>query len=376
MNDFDKRVSVKNTIVAQRCAVCLIQETKIQFMSHWFARQLWYDDNFDWFYIPSVGSSGGLLTIWDSSRFEKLDERLGFNNIASVFSTRVNGFKWAVVDAYSPCEHTCEYNSRTDFWVDMDATRRWWSGPICIAGDMDAVRSGEERNRGVGDRRNTSLLNNFIQEHELIDQPLIGGAFTWSNNQVIPLLCRLDRFLFSHDFEVVFPNALHVVLTRTISDHNPILMISEPVATSKPYFKLDRVWVEHKDFVKNVQQWWGVMNYIGSASSSFFLKLQNLKHLIKPWRLREFGGISRDKAELTGRIQELNILEETGALQHHQLEDRTQCKLKLKSIESMEARKWQLRKKHNDFRWGIQIHVIFIALQVRERSVIRLSSFK
>lgn len=91
---------------------------------------------------------------------------------------------------------------------------------------MNDVRSSEERNRGDGDSRNTALLNNYILENELIDHPLIGGAFTWSNNQANPLLSRLDRFLFSHDFEEDFPNALQVALTRTISDHNPLMVIS------------------------------------------------------------------------------------------------------------------------------------------------------
>lgn len=103
---------------------------------------------------------------------------------------------------------------------------------------------------------------------------------------------------------------------------------------SKPYFKLDRLWIEHKDFAPNVKRWWEVMIYAGSASTRFFLKLQNLKHFIKPWRIQEFGQVSREKSELTGRIHELNILEEMGALQHSQLEERTQCKLKLRNVEA------------------------------------------
>lgn len=75
---------------------------------------------------------------------------------------------------------------------------------------MNAVRSSEESNRGDRDSRNTSLLNNYILENELIDQPLVGGAFTWSNNQANPLLCKLDILLFSHNFEEAFPNALQV----------------------------------------------------------------------------------------------------------------------------------------------------------------------
>ncbi|XP_026398645.1 uncharacterized protein LOC113294470 [Papaver somniferum] len=233
----------------------------------------------------------------------------------------------------------------------MVEAREWWAGPLCIAADMNAVRSEVERNHGAGDGRNNALLNNYILEYELIDQPLIGGSFTWSNNHSNPLLCGLDRFLFSHDFEEAFPNALQIVLTRTISNHNPILVISEPSLPSKPYFKLDRLWTEHKDFVKNVQQWWEAMAFHGSASTTFFLKLQNLKHLIKPWRIQEFGSVARDKNVLTCRIHDLNILEEAGALQQSQLEERIRCKLQLRSIEAMEARKWQLRAKKNNFRW-------------------------
>ncbi|XP_026440592.1 uncharacterized protein LOC113339560 [Papaver somniferum] len=206
-----------------------------------------------------------------------------------------------------------------------------------------------ERNRGDGDSRNTAMLNTYILENELIDQPLIGGAFTRSKNQVNLLLCRLDRFLFSHDYEEAFPNALQVVLTRTISDHNPILVITEPVMPSKPYFKVDRVWIEHKDFVQKVKLWWESLTYSGSASTRFFLKLQNLKHLIEARKKLEFGHISRNKNELTARIHELNILEETVTLLHTQLEERTLCKLKLRNIE---AKKWNLRSKQNDFRWG------------------------
>lgn len=189
-------------------------------------------------------------------------------------------------------------------------------------------------------------------QHALIDQPLIGGSFTWSNNHSTPLLCTLDKFLFDHDFEEADPNALQIVLTRTISDHNPVHVITEPIVPPRPYFKVDGVWIEHKDFARKVQNWWEVMSFQGSARSKFSLKLQNLKHLIKPWRIQEFGAIGREKTSLTDRIHELNIQEETGALLHNQLEERLQCKFKLKNIETLEARKWQLRAKQNNFRWG------------------------
>ncbi|XP_026441443.1 uncharacterized protein LOC113340523 [Papaver somniferum] len=180
----------------------------------------------------------------------------------------------------------------------------------------------------------------------------IGGAYTWSNNQAEPLLCRLDRFLFSVDFDEAFPNALQIALTRTISDHNPIIIVTCPSIGSKPYFKLEKSWIEHKDFKDKVKLWWETMVFNGSASSIFFLNLQNLKYFIKKWRLLEFGAVRREKQLLTEKIGELNLLEENGPLHTDQFEVRMQSKLKLKALENLEARKWQLRAKQNGFKWG------------------------
>lgn len=80
-------------------------------MSDWFGRKLCYDVNIGWNYITSVRSSGGMISIWDSSKFEKLQKKLGFNNITTVFSNGSNGFQWAITNVYSPCD--C--NFRNDF---------------------------------------------------------------------------------------------------------------------------------------------------------------------------------------------------------------------------------------------------------------------
>ncbi|XP_026396502.1 uncharacterized protein LOC113291150 [Papaver somniferum] len=209
----------------------------------------------------------------------------------------------------------------------MEEVKRWWNGPLCIAGDMNAVRTNKERNRkdgdGDGDSRNYAFLNNFVLNEELIVQPLIA-----------------------------FPNALKIALIRTISDHNPILVITEPSISSKPYFKLEKSWVEHKDFVKNVKIWWRPISFQGSSSYVFFKKLQNLKHMTKTWRIQEFGSVRRENIIVTERIHDLNIMEESDALSLNHLDERLQCKLKLKYIEALEARKWQLRAKQNGFRWG------------------------
>ena len=42
-------------------------------------------------------------------------------------------------------------------------------------------------------------FSGFIDEFELVDPPLGGGAFTWSGGEGGSLKARLDHFLFSGD---------------------------------------------------------------------------------------------------------------------------------------------------------------------------------
>ncbi|XP_026428327.1 uncharacterized protein LOC113324223 [Papaver somniferum] len=186
----------------------------------------------------------------------------------------------------------------------------------------------------------------------MVDLPLVGGAFTWFDMHEDPLLCRLDRFLLSVDFDILFPNAIQISLTRVISDHKPLMLVTKLGIKPKPYFIFENGWLVHKDFLKKVEEWWGVMEFQGQANFVFFKKLQNLKYFLKNWSREEFGGVKKEKLELTKKIELLDVMEETHKLTKEQFEDRTRCLLRLRSIKSMEARKWQARAKQNEFKWG------------------------
>lgn len=71
-------------------------------MFSWFIRQLWFDADFGMEYIPSqgaAGNSGCLLTIWDNSKLELLDKRMGVNFISCLFKVRSDGFKFILTNA-------------------------------------------------------------------------------------------------------------------------------------------------------------------------------------------------------------------------------------------------------------------------------------
>lgn len=95
-------------------------------------------------------------------------------------------------------------------------------------GDVNSVRSDAERNKPEGDTRNMNFLNNFISDQEMIDLPLNGSSFTWSNKHDDPFLCILDRCLVCTSFDVKFRDASQTALVRSISDHNSLFLDLSP----------------------------------------------------------------------------------------------------------------------------------------------------
>ena len=68
-----------------------------------------------------------------------------------------------------------------------------------VDGDFNVVRFPSERLGSNAFIASMREFSNFISEQGLIDLPLQGGSFTWSNSREVASKARLDRFLFSID---------------------------------------------------------------------------------------------------------------------------------------------------------------------------------
>jgi hypothetical protein len=75
-----------------------------------------------------------------------------------------------------------------------------------LAGDFNFYRSEENRNREGGNLQDMCTFNNFINSHGLVEIPILGRAFTWSNMQQSPLLEQVDWIFSSALWTSTFPN--------------------------------------------------------------------------------------------------------------------------------------------------------------------------
>lgn len=63
------------------------------------------------------------------------------------------------------------------------------------------------------------LFNEAISNLGLVELPLLGRQFTWTNKQISPLLERLDWFFTSAGWTVKYPNTVVKYLIMETSGH-------------------------------------------------------------------------------------------------------------------------------------------------------------
>lgn len=73
------------------------------------------------------------------------------------------------------------------------------------------------------------LFSDFINVNALIDLPLQGRRYPWSNNREQPAVSKIDRFLFSKEWDERFTGVILVALPRCILDHCPIKLSTNSV---------------------------------------------------------------------------------------------------------------------------------------------------
>ena len=178
-NNSSKRKVIKVVIRSQRVDLFYLQETKIQAMSKGLVRSLGTSRFLDWGTLDAHGSVGGLLICWDKRTLEVLEMEMGNFSISYRLRNVEDGLVWVFTGVYEPFSK----EDRDGMWEELGAIRGIWDDPWCLGGDFNVILSQRERS---SQRRLTGAMRRFTQivdELELLDLPLQGGALTWSGGR-------------------------------------------------------------------------------------------------------------------------------------------------------------------------------------------------
>nr|XP_009770786.1 PREDICTED: uncharacterized protein LOC104221413 [Nicotiana sylvestris] len=174
-----------------------LQESKLEGDVQSFVKQIW---GFRWVIfgcLEASGSRGGILVLWDSRSWKGEVINVGSYSITVKFDAQAYNFSWHLIGVYAPhCRP-----ERRNVWWEVAASRRSFDGPWVVCGDFNVTRFMEERRDISIISRAMTEFSNFIENLELLDPPLLGGVFTWTRSNNSHIASRLDRFLFSFDWD-------------------------------------------------------------------------------------------------------------------------------------------------------------------------------
>ena len=141
------------------CSVVFFQETKHESFDASFIK-LFCPKNFDMFeFVPSVGNSGGLITVWMSSVFTGVSVfSESFALGVRLTSTQSND-TWMLVNIYGPCADP----NRALFTVRLFDLHIPYGEDWLVLGDFNYIRAPDNRNRGGGDANDMLIFNEFIR---------------------------------------------------------------------------------------------------------------------------------------------------------------------------------------------------------------------
>jgi hypothetical protein len=114
------------------------------------------------------------------------------------------------------------------------------------------MRSQDNRNKPGGDIHDMFLFNETIGHLGLLELPIKGRAYTWSNMQKDPLLEQLDWLFTSANWISSFPNNMVIPLAKNGPDHVPCVVNIDTNIPKAKIFRFDNYWVDMPGFLECV----------------------------------------------------------------------------------------------------------------------------
>nr|GEU49700.1 RNA-directed DNA polymerase, eukaryota [Tanacetum cinerariifolium] len=278
-------------------------ETKMDTMSHMDVKFMWGNSNYDFVCSDSLGSSGGILCIWESSIFKKDNVTISDNFVAIYGTWLTNNVKVLLISIYAPQQPTY----KRVLWEYLSVLLGRWNDDVIIMGDFNEVRRKEERRGSVFNQSGARFFNQFIKSSGLVDVKIEGFSFTWSHPSATKM-SKLDRFLVSDGIILSFPSITALCLDRHLSDHRPILLREILLDFGPTPFWFYHSWFSYDGFDEMVEKTWRSFSYFDTNRMiRFKKKLQDLKSSIRLWVKDKRANLSSLKRlDLKGQLHDIN----------------------------------------------------------------------
>lgn len=305
LGGFAKRAEVRRFVQEKLPYVLCLQESKFSVVDDLLITSLWGNRSFRYSYQTSVGASGGIITIWDTS-LVVVTCSWSFRHVLVIKGKVISsGLKFIIANTYAPCDTTTKHN----LWAHLSQfILNNTDVNLCICGDFNVVRSEDERKgRGSAFRQvDIDNLNNFIDACFLIDLPLCGRLFTWYKGDGITM-SRLDIFLLSARWCASWPNSIQVAHKRGLSDHVPLVLDVDDANWGPRPLRMLKCWADFNGYSEFVRDKLTSFSLSGWGGYVLQKKLKMIKFCLKDWHQHHSKNLVGKLSEMKDRISSLDI---------------------------------------------------------------------
>ncbi|XP_028121122.1 uncharacterized protein LOC114318425 [Camellia sinensis] len=195
----------------------------------------------------------------------------------------------------------------------------------CIGGDFNEVRTIAKRKGCTKRDGGMNEFNEFINDLEIVDVPMIGRKYTWCNSQEGERWSKLDGFLVNTEWLEWFSFKLWG-LSRLLSDHCPIILMEDVRDLEPKPFRFLYIWVLHPTFMNLLKLVWENTHVDDWARFRLKTKLKSLKKALKVWNIKVFENVNFKLKEVDEEMQALDLVAEVRPLQDPELIRRREVK--------------------------------------------------
>jgi hypothetical protein len=266
------------------------------------------------------------------------------------FSIDEDGKTFGLSAVYASTNHI----KRRELWQKLSWVQNNALMPWCFIGDFNTILGAHEHSgRHVPAH---SPMDDFFQwsdSNNYVHLPTRGMSYTWSNGRrgSNHTEKRLDRSICSLDFIDTCSSISCSTLTKTRSDHFPLLLdFQSSNARHASSFRFMSMWLLHptcKDEIINI---WNT-SIAGCPMFVLCKKLKLLKDRLKVWNKETFGNVHDQLKKAEDKV---NIIQETiNACGHNDdlMDQEKQAQIELDIALQMENAFWQEKAKVN---WSLE----------------------
>lgn len=108
--------------------------------------------------------------------------------------------------------------------------------------------------------------------------------------------------------------------SRTLLDHSPVILDTNPVSWGPCPFRFENMWLEHPRFKESCKEKWEYVSVEGWEGCKFSENVRSMIVSVKEWNKEVFGDVRLIKSELSTKIDFLDRREEGKGLNEERSE--------------------------------------------------------